>query len=87
MKKREKIQELVEQERVVATYCDKCGAEVPVLGPYETREFQFIAVKGWAYPDGAGGDGWVLEDLCDLCAQQLRNLLENNGYKTEDLHF
>lgn len=75
----------VRREKVVKTVCDGCHQEMPKLEPYETREFDLVFTKGDSYPEGASGKGWRVVDLCDDCANNLRQVLEHLGYHIEEI--
>ena len=59
--------------------CDKCGKKITDKS-YDAFEFDFELKEGTCYPEGGGGEKYLL-DLCKNCAPKAVELLKENGYK------
>lgn len=72
------------QRTIKDILCDKCGKPVERIGIYDHRELHVCFRTGSSYPEGGSGTQWEVEDLCDKCVGDLRQLLEANGFKVAD---
>ena len=71
----------------VSCTCDKCGKALPVdygNQSYNYREFTLEFETGEHYPDGGNTIGWRINDLCDTCVAQLKEMLLSLGFTIED---
>jgi hypothetical protein len=64
------------------TLCDKCNNKVE-LDRFEAFEFKFLNRTGRIFPEGGGGEKQEM-DLCQNCADELVELLRENGYRVTD---
>ena len=76
--------------RVCGTSCDKCGADIP--GPettHDVRGFDLRFYKGLDFgTDGRDVEEWRVEDLCDSCISDLKQVLVTHGFHiTETDHY
>lgn len=85
--KRETYEVTETRERVIAVYCDRCGAEIPETDDFTIHETKVMHRVGMNYPEGGGWQGWEVEDLCDNCTEFLRKLLEDNGFTVKDTEY
>ena len=69
------------EERVISHTCDRCGREM--IDNYRLHRMEIIA-KEW---DDYEGEHTTSEecDLCENCAFEIRQLLEKNGCKFNDV--
>jgi hypothetical protein len=67
------------KKTLISVNCDRCGAEIPEEGVYETRDLDLRFTTGSSYPEGGSKEGWQVEDLCDGCVASLELLLTKWG--------
>ena len=69
--------------RELDAICDKCGDSIEDVDGknHEDRDFELFFLRGNNYgTDGVDKEGWEVPDLCDGCVEDLKTLLENEGY-------
>jgi hypothetical protein len=69
--------------RVCGTSCDKCAADIPGQETsYDVRGFDLKFYKGRDFGiDGRDVEEWRVEDLCDSCVSDLKQLLAATGFR------
>lgn len=68
--------------------CDWCGCDIPLRkGFNHYTETEISVVEVHPSDDGAGGEGWSIEDLCKTCGKKLRALVEQAGIKVTEIDF
>lgn len=66
--------------------CDKCGADIPEALGYEVREFTLEFRRGHDF--GLEGNDLTitkLEDLCDVCIDEMTQLLVAHGFPFREI--
>lgn len=75
----------IEKEEV-KTVCDWCGKEieeVPECAGTNPRTSISFTLANSCY-EGSYGDGWSIEDLCEVCGEKLKNALIGLGITVTD---
>ena len=69
------------EREYINTVCDRCGDVIPAEGLYNTRDFCLRFSNGESYGnDGGNSTGWEIDDLCDACATDLKNILAKHRF-------
>lgn len=62
--------------------CDKCNEKIEPDN-FDAFQCEFKLKTGHSFPDGSGGELQEM-DICEKCADNLVELLRNNGYRVND---
>lgn len=75
------------QKTLTRIICDRCGKDIPLPTPESgfTDSTIIFEVGKPLGKDKTAVTGWCVEDVCDVCAEALREILVENGFKVREL--